>query len=69
MEVNFESLEMQKLNIATDRDQKGDEDNGVICQVIMFFPKVMAIKMSKIAHFFNFMLMTAKHLSQFPQNI
>ena len=36
MELNFEDLEIQKWNIPTDRAQKVDEKNGVICQVIMF---------------------------------
>ena len=47
MELNFEGLEMQKWNIPTDRTQKADEKNGVICLVIMFTPRVMVIKMSK----------------------
>ena len=36
MELNFEDLEIQKWNISTDRAQKVDEKNGVICLVIMF---------------------------------
>ena len=36
MELNFEDLEIQKWNIPTDRAQKVDEKNGVICLVIMF---------------------------------
>ena len=31
MELNFEVLEMQKLNILTDSAQNVDEKNGVIC--------------------------------------
>ena len=31
MELNFEVLEMQKLNIPTDSAQSVDEKNGVIC--------------------------------------
>ena len=31
MELNFEELEMQKLNIPTDSAQSVDEKNGVIC--------------------------------------
>ena len=49
-----EGLEMQKWNISTDRAQRADEKNGVICLVIMFTPGVMVIKMSKIAHFCTF---------------
>ena len=44
-----------------DRAQREDEKNGVICLVIMFTPRVMVIKMSKMAHFLNFLLMTAKN--------
>ena len=42
---------MQKRNIPTDRAQKVDKKNGVICLVIMFAPAVMVIKMSKMAIF------------------
>ena len=38
---------MQKENMPMDRAQRVDEWNGVICFVIMFTPRVMAIKMSK----------------------
>ena len=36
-----------KMNIPTDRTQKVDEKNGVICLVIMSTPRVMVIKMSR----------------------
>ena len=39
---------MKKWNIPTDRDQKVDEKNGVICLVIMFTSRVMVIKMPKM---------------------
>ena len=42
------SLE-QKWNIPADRAQWLDEKNGVICLVIMFAPRVMVIKMLKMA--------------------
>ena len=45
---------MQKWNIQTDRAQRVDEKNWVICLVIMFAPGVTAIKMSKIAPFLIF---------------
>ena len=35
----------------------------------MFTPGVMIIKMSKMAHFLYFLLMTATNQSQFGQNI
>ena len=43
-----------------DEAQRVDEKNGVICLVVMFTPRVMVIKMSKIAHFLYFLLITAK---------
>ena len=51
MELNFKGLEMQKMKY-TNRAENVDEKNGVICWVIMFTPRVIVIKMSKIAHFF-----------------
>ena len=51
MEMNFAGLKMQKWNIPTDRAQRLDEKNGVVCLVIMFTPWVMVIKTLKIAHF------------------
>ena len=51
MELNFESLEMQKLNTSIDIVQRVNGKNGVICLVIMFDPSVTIIKMSQMAHF------------------
>ena len=48
MELNFEGLEVQ---ISTDRAQRVDEKNGVVCQVIMFTPRVMVFKISNMAIF------------------
>ena len=45
MELNFEGIQMQKLNIPTDRAQRVDGKNGVICLVIMCTSQVMVIKM------------------------
>ena len=53
---------MQKVNIATDRAQIGDEKNEVICLVIMFTSKVIVIKMSKMADFLYFLPMAAKDI-------
>ena len=50
-DLDFEGLEMQKRNIAIDRAQTIDEKNGVICLVVMYTPRVMVIKMSKMTHF------------------
>ena len=59
MGLNFEGLEMQKWNIPTSRAQRVDRKLEFICPVIMFTPQVMAIKMSKMAHFSYFLLMPA----------
>ena len=61
IEVNFEGFGMQKRNIPTDRAQRVDEKNLIICLVIMYIYEVMVIKMSKMAHFLCFLLMTAKN--------
>ena len=61
IEVNFEGLEIQKWNIPTDRVQRVDEKNVIICLVIMFTYGVMVIKMSKMGHFLYFLLMIAKN--------
>ena len=54
MEQNFQCLGMQKLNISTDRAQRVDEKNGVICLVFMFSFGVIVIKISQMVHFFVF---------------
>ena len=59
---------MQKSNIATDRAQRVEEKNGVIC-LVMFTPRFMVIKMSKMARFMYFLLDTAKDQFQFGQDI
>ena len=47
MDLNFEGLELQEWNIPTDRAQRVDEKNGVVCLFIVSNPGVMVIKMSK----------------------
>ena len=37
----------------TDRAQRVDEKNGVICIVIVFTPRVTIIKISQLAYFLN----------------
>ena len=44
----------------TYRAKKVDEENAVICLVIMFTPRVMVCKMSKMAHYLYFLLITTK---------
>ena len=61
MELNFEGLEILKSNRPTDRAERINEKNRVICPVLMFATGVMTIKMSKVAPFFYFLLMTAKN--------
>ena len=60
---------MEKLNLPTDRAQRVDEKNGIICLVIMLASGVMVIKMSKMAHFLYFLLMPANNQSRFGENI
>ena len=55
--------------MSRDRAQRVDEKNGIIYLAIMFTPRVMVVKMSKMAHFSYFLLMPAKSQSQFGQNI
>ena len=69
MELNFEGLQMQKWNIPMDRAWRGDQNNGAVCLFIMVIPRVMVIKMPKMAHFLYFLLRRAKNLPQFRQNI
>ena len=59
MELNFKVLEMQKWNVPTDRAQRVDEKNGIVCLII----RVTVIKMSRMAYFLYFLLMTEKNQS------
>ena len=43
-----------------ERAQRVDKKNKVICLVIMFPPRVMIIKMLRMADFLYFLLMIAK---------
>ena len=47
MELNFEGVKMQKINIPANRTQKVDGKNEVICLAVIFTPKVMVIKCHK----------------------
>ena len=69
MKLNLDGLETQKWNSATDRPQRVVDENGIICLVIMFTPRIMVIKMLEMAHFLYILLMTAKNQSQFEQHI
>ena len=61
MKLKFEFFEMEKRNIPTERAQRVDEKNEVICLIIMFTFGVMVIKMSKITLFLYFLQMAAKN--------
>ena len=47
VELNLKVLEMHKWNIQTDRVQRVDKKNCIICPFIMFPSKVMVIKFQK----------------------
>ena len=61
IKLNFEGHEIQKRNKPTNRAPRVNEKNGVIFLIIMFTPRVMVIKMFKMAHFLYFLLTTAKN--------
>ena len=61
LQLNVWVIEMQEWNIPMDRPRRADKKNGVICLVIMLVPRVIVIKMSKMAHFLHFLLMAGKH--------
>ena len=44
MKLNFESHEMQKLNIPMGRAQRADEKSWIICLIIMFILKLWSLK-------------------------
>ena len=67
--MSFGGFEMEKWNIPKDRSQRVDKKNGVVSLVIMFAPRVMVIKMSKMAHFLHFLLMPATNQTQFGETI
>ena len=62
-------LKCEKWNISTDKAQRADEKNGVICLAVMFTPRVMVIRMSKIAHFCVFCWWQQKISTSFGKNI
>ena len=51
VELNLKVLEMHKWNIQTDRVQRVDKKNCIICPFIMFNPKIMVMNISKMTHF------------------
>ena len=69
MKLNSEGLEMQKLNISTDRAQRLDGKNRIIGLIIKFIPRVIFINISKSAYCLYILLIAAKNESQFGQNI
>ena len=61
IDLSFEGLQLQKWNILTDRVQRTDEKNGIVCPVL-FPPRVMVIKILKMAHCFVFYAYDSKTL-------
>ena len=53
---------MRKLNIPTEQAQRADSKNGVICPAVMFTPRAMVVKLSKLAYFLHFLVMAAKNI-------
>ena len=49
--------------------QAVDEENGVIFLVVMFTPRVIVIKMSRMGHFLYYTLLATKNKSQFAKII
>ena len=58
-EIEIQIFDMQKCIISTDRAQREDEKNGVV-RLVTFTPRVMVIKMSKMAHYMYLLLNTIK---------
>ena len=54
MKMTFDYFQIQKWMLQTDRVEKTDEENGVICLVSMFASWVMVLKLSKKVHFLQF---------------
>ena len=62
MELSFEGLEIQKLDMPTDRPQRVDTKSEIICLVMMFSSTVMVFKMKKHGSFFVFSADSSKKL-------
>ena len=52
MKMNLDYFQIQEWILQSDRVEKVDEENGVICLVFMFPFWVMVLKLSKKVHFF-----------------
>ena len=66
MELNFKGFENLRSKTPADRAQREIRKMGLFVQ---FTTGVMITKMSGVAHFFYFLLMTATDQSQFEKNI
>ena len=53
IELNFERLKNQHLNVPTNRAQRVDEKNRFTCLVITFTSRIKVIKMSKSGSLFE----------------
>ena len=65
MKMTFDYFQIQKWMLQTDRVEKTDEENGVICLVSMFASWVMVLKLSKKVHFLQF----CADLSKKPKSV
>ena len=54
MKMNLDYFQIQEWILQSDRVEKVDEENGVICLVFMFPFWVMVLKLSKKVHFLPF---------------
>ena len=52
-----------------ERAQRVDKKNKVICLVIMFPPRVMIIKMLRMADFLYYLLMIAKNFAVWTKHL
>ena len=60
MKMNFDYFQIQTLMLQTDRVEKVEEENGVICIVSMFASWVMTLNCPKKWIFCNFALISAR---------
>ena len=67
MKMNFDYFQIQKWMLLTVRAVEIDEKNGVICLLSMFPSWVKILKLSKKEHFPNFVLTSARNISQSKQ--
>ena len=62
MKMTFKYFQIQKWMLQTDRVEKVDKVNGLICLVSMFAFLVLVLKLSKNYIFCNLVLISARNL-------